>query len=297
MTQHYSKKHYPKKSAGRKATRSVITARGDETLGQVEKRLHSEVDSLKMLQYVYVLDEEDKLLGVFSMRDLFTRPANVQAHEVMSDSLLWVHPHTDQEVVATKALKNGIRAMPVIDKDGVFLGVVTADAIFGILSEEHSEDLLYMGGVEQGYSASAIIKERLLVLLRARLPWLLIGLAGGLVAALLVERFEAVLENYIVLAFFLPLVVYMSDAVANQTLTILIRAMALDDAFSRRRYILRELGLGTSLAFIMGVLLFLVTLGWFGDPMLGLVLGVALFLAVIVAVLVALGMTFLLVSL
>ncbi|MEX1087314.1 MAG: magnesium transporter, partial [Candidatus Paceibacterota bacterium] len=78
---------------------------------------------------------------------------------------------------------------------------------------------------------------------------------------------------------------------------ILIRAMALDDAFSRRRYIVRELGLGTSLAFIMGVLLFLVTLGWFGDPMLGLVLGVALFLAVIVAVLVALGMTFLLVSL
>ncbi|MEX0930054.1 MAG: magnesium transporter [Candidatus Paceibacterota bacterium] len=288
---------YPKDTAGAHATAEVIIARPEETLGEIELRLHTEAPSLMMLQYIYVVNKENKLEGIVSMRNLFTSAAATAVREVMSPSIISVRPHSHREVAAVKAVKNNIRAVPVVEKDGTFVGVVTSDTILDILSEEHSKDLLYMGGVDNVYSASSLLKERLTVLLRARLPWLLVGLAGGLVAALIVEQYETILGDYIVLAFFLPLVVYMSDAVANQTLAVFIRAIALDHSFSIRRYILRELSLGAFIALVVGSLLTGIGLLWFEDVPVALVLGSALFLAVLVAVVIALSMALILVSL
>ncbi|MGM0482522.1 MAG: magnesium transporter [Patescibacteria group bacterium] len=288
---------YLNESAFTKSTRAVITARPDENVSEIEERIRKEVDSFEMLQYVYVLDEKEKLKGIVSIRDLFSYDGDVKAYDIMSDSLVWVSPESDQEAVAVKAVERKIRAMPVLGKDGTFIGVVTSDTILDILSEEHSEDLLHIGGIQKEYSASAILKDRLQVLLFARLPWLLVGLIGGIFAALAVKSFEGILEGYIILAFFLPLVVYMSDAVAGQTLTIFIRAMALDHTFSVKKYVMREMGLGLIIGLIVGSLLALVGFAWFNDPIFSLVLGVALFFSVIVAVLVALLMTIFLKSL
>lgn len=290
-------KKYKKESAASRATRAVITASSDEYVDQVEERIRKEVNSFEMLQYVYVLDEKERLKGIVSIRDLFSNEGSVKVYEIMSDSLIWVSPETDQETAAAKAVERKIRAIPVLGKDSTFIGVVTSDSILDILSEEHSEDLLHIGGIQKEYSATSILKDRLHVLLLARLPWLLVGLIGGIFAALAVESFEGILEVYIILAFFLPLVVYMSDAVAGQTLTIFIRAMALDHTFSVKKYVLREMGLGLSIAAIVGSLLALVGFAWFNDPIFSLVLGIALFFSVIVAVLVALLMTILLSSL
>ena len=284
-----------RESAAVRATKAVVVAAPHDTLGDIEERLHRETDSFKMLQYVYVLDERQKLVGVLSVRDVFSRSPDTRAYEVMKADYVSVRPRTDQEVAAVQALKHGIRAMPVTTKDGTFVGVVTSDSILEILSEEHSEDLLYFGGVQASYSAGALLKQRLVVLLSARLPWLLIGLGGGFVAAFVVERFETVLDSYIVLAFFLPLVVYMSDAVANQTLTIFIRALALDHNFSVLRYVLREVLLGFCIAALVGSVLTALSFLWFGDIGVALVLGSALFCAVLVAVVTALLIALLLV--
>ncbi len=282
---------YPEGSAVIRATSAVMTVSPDDLLEEIEERFRKQESGLDTFQYVYVLDDDRKLLGVLSMRDILSNPPKTSAKEVMSGSFIHVSPETDQEEAAIKALRKKIKAIPVLKEDGTFMGVLTARTLFEILLEEHSEDLLHIGGVQKIYSASAIIKSRIRVLVSARLPWLLIGLAGGFLAALAVESFEEVLQNYIVLAFFLPLVVYMSDAVAGQTITIFIRAMALDHSFSVWRYVFRELGLGLLLASIMGVLLASVSLLWFADPGLSLVLGIALFLSVLVAVSIALFMT------
>ena len=286
---------YTKESASKRSTKAVLKCLPDETLGQITDRLYREVDSLKMLQYVYVLDESERLKGVFSIRDIYSFPPETHAKDIMSDSLIFVTPQTDQEVVAAKAIKNKIRAMPVLGEENKFLGVITSDSILEILSEEHSEDLLYMGGIQKTHSASALLKERLFVLLSSRLPWLLVGLCGGLFAAMTVGSFEKILDEYIVLAFFLPLVVYMSDAVAGQTLAILIRALALDHSFSKREYVIRELTLGFFIAVIFGLLLGLIAFVWFSEITIALVLGIALFCAVLVAVSVALLITLILV--
>ena len=273
------------------AIKAVMTVNSKESLEEVELRLKNKARSLDTLQYVYVLNEDSKLEGVFSMRDLFSNSNDKLVEDIMSKDLVYVYSDTDQEEVTSIALKKKIKAVPVLDRDGTFKGVVTSRKIFEILSEEHSEDLLYMGGVQKIYSASNIIKSRLNVLILARLPWLLIGLAGGVLAALTVESFEGILNDYIVLAFFLPLVVYMSDAVASQTIAIFIRAMALDNNFSVRRYIVRELSLGFCIALILGFLLYVLSFFWFYNPELSLALGLALFLSILVAVSVALFMT------
>ncbi len=282
---------HEKESAASRASRAVMTAKPEETLGEIEGRFKERVNSLEMLQYVYVLDEEEKLKGVLSVRDIFSRSPEMLAKDVMSESLSYVLPDADQETAAIMALRKKIKSVPVLRKDGTFLGVITSKTILDILSEEHSEDLLYMGGVQSVYSAGAIIKSRLHILVLARLPWLLIGLGGGFLAALAVESFEDILINYIVLAFFLPLVVYMSDAVASQTISIFIRAMALDHSFSIKRYVIRELSLGVFIASVVGSALAAISLFWFDDVGLSLVLGIALFLSVFVAVSVALLMT------
>ncbi len=287
-------KTYLKESAGAIATAKVITVDPSETVEEIEKRIREKVDSYKMLQYVYVLDKTRKIKGVFSMRGIFSSPVSAKAEDIMVSDIIWVSSDTDQETSAIKAVQNGIRAIPVLEKDGTFLGVITSDTILEVLSEEHSEDLLYLGGVQKIYSANSILKDRLEVLFLARLPWLLVGLAGGFLAALLVEGFEEILKNHIILAFFLPLVVYMSDAVASQTLTIFIRAMSLDHHFSIKKYVFRELKLGTLIAFVLGLVLMAVSLAWFSDLVLSIVLGTALFFAVLVAVFVALLMTLLL---
>lgn len=279
------------KSAGSVATQAVITAEPDETLGEIESRFRRNIKSLDMLQYVYVLDKDEIIKGVFSIREIFSNHSDLLAKEIMLSPVHHVLPETDQETAATIVLLQKIKAIPVLERNGKFKGVITSRKIFEIFSEEHSEDLLYMGGVQKIYSASDIIKNRLHVLILARLPWLLIGLAGGFLAALAVEGFEDILKEYIVLAFFLPLVVYMSDAVASQTIAIFIRAMALDHSFSVKRYMVRELSLGFFVALIVGFLLFMISFLWFYNLGLSLVLGIALFLSVLVAVSVALFMT------
>lgn len=209
----------------------------------------------------------------------------------MTEQVVSVSPDTDQERAAAVALEEQVKAMPVVDENGVLIGVIPVNTIFKILSQEHEEDLLYMGGVEMTNSAEGVLNARLSSLLTARLPWLIVGLAGGLVAAMVVERFETVLEHYLALAFFLPLVVYMSDAVANQTLTIFIRAMAINNDFSIRRYIVRELTVGGCIGAVIGVLIYLISYVWFWDWEVSFILGTSLFLAIIIAVTIALLMT------
>ncbi len=285
------KRKYPPESAGSLACTEIVTVDPEENLGVAEEQLRSNDHSLEELHYLYVVDDKGVLKGVLSVRDLFSYPSDTKAGEIMTEQVVSVSPDTDQERAAAVALEEQVKAMPVVDENGVLIGVIPVNTIFKILSQEHEEDLLYMGGVEMTNSAEGVLNARLSSLLTARLPWLIVGLAGGLVAAMVVERFETVLEHYLALAFFLPLVVYMSDAVANQTLTIFIRAMAINNDFSIRRYIVRELTVGGCIGAVIGVLIYLISYVWFWDWEVSFILGTSLFLAIIIAVTIALLMT------
>jgi magnesium transporter len=188
--------------------------------------------------------------------------------------------HTDQERLVYLVLKHDLKAIPVIDSQHHLKGVVPYHAILKVFQHEFREDILRSGGIHHDLKEIEGMSTPVAKLVRARLPSLGIGLLGGLFAAYMVAGFEQVLSSYLALAAFIPVMVYLSDAVGTQSQTLIVRMIALDPDFSVRRYITRELKIGGTLGAAFASLLFLAaSIGWSLD--IGVVVGSAIFISIV----------------
>jgi magnesium transporter len=213
----------------------------------------------------------------------------------MHRDLVTARPHSDRERVALLALKHNLKAIPIVDKDGHFLGVVPSDTILDILHTESIEDTLKAAGIHSSPEEhDAILASKTGVNVRRRLPWLIAGLLGGFGAAGLVRTFEEALSADLLLAAFIPTIVYMADAVGTQVQTVLIRALAVEhDAFPLRRYFRREAAVNIVLSVLLGVLAGLIGAFFFNAPQLGVILGLSLLATILAASAVAATLPFL----
>jgi magnesium transporter len=206
-----------------------------------------------------------------------------------SENVIAVRPHTHQERAALLALEHSLKAIPVTDKDGKLLGVVPSDVILTILHSEHVHDTLLSAGISPSSDpAATLLKAPATTHFRRRLPWLLVGLAGGVFAAGVVSAFHASLEAQIVLASFIPVVVYIADAVGSQSQTVFIRSMTLDTKLDVMRYATREARVSLMLAGALALILAAVGFVWMNSPFIGTVLGLSIFSTVLVSTAVAL---------
>lgn len=248
---------YPKDSAGHRMTSDVPVVPESALLGDVHTLLREHARSYDTINYVYVVDEDKKLVGVLSARDIFTHdPASHAGRVCRRDPLYFVHPDAHQERAANLALRHSIKAIPVVDRNRVFLGEIAAETILGILHKEMHEDSLKRAGIRHSAELHAgVLQMTLLTSLRHRIPWLLAGLAGGLVVAKIVTLFETTLAENIVLASFIPLIVYMSDAVRAQMEAYIIRDLALDRGLPFVRYLLKQTAVVLILAALLSLLL------------------------------------------
>jgi len=282
---------YPKDSAARKLTKAVPVVGLGQTVSQVDTLLRSRATEFDTLNYVYVVDSVDKLVGVISIKEILRLGGNVSIKDSMVKASVFVRPHTDQEKVAQLALKHSLKAIPVVDKDHVFQGVVSSDTILEILNQEHTEDVMRFAGVTNQHGDKSAVD----VLLRAssrthvklRLPWLVLGLFGGVAAAVVVEQFEATLADQLILAAFIPAIVYMADAVGSQTQMLFVRSLALDHKLSVKSYLLREVSVNFILGIILAALIFIISLLWLKVVTVSLILAISVFLTVWFTVLVA----------
>jgi magnesium transporter len=282
---------YPKDSAARKLTKAVPVVGLGETVAQVETLLRSRATEFDTINYVYVVDAAKKLVGVISIKEILRLGGNVPIKESMVKASVFVRPHTDQEKVAQLALEHSLKAIPVVDKDHVFQGVVPSDVILEILNQEHTEDVMRFAGVSRQHGDRSAVD----VLLRApsrthvklRLPWLVLGLLGGVGAAAVVEQFEATLADQLILAAFIPAIVYMADAVGSQTQMLFVRSLALDQRLNIKSYLVREVMVNFVLGLILAGLIFIISLVWVGVFTVSLILAVSVFLTVWFTVLVA----------
>lgn len=266
----------------------VPVARRDQRLGKVRDEFKEKISGWQTINYVYIIDEFQRLVGVVSIRDVFKKKENLKVSQVMVRDLVKVFPSQDQEEVAYLALRNNIKSVPVVAKDNTFLGVIPSDKILFILYQELGEDILMHAGiVEEDKKLMLPIDARIKTLIRARIPWLTLGLLGGILAAGVVGSFEIALKSHLALVAFIPVMVYMADAVGAQTQTLFIRSLALDGRLAIKKYFLKEMKVGFIIAFISGLFLALVTFFWKGDPILGLIVGLSLLIACFVAVLIA----------
>jgi magnesium transporter len=280
-------KHFSPKSAGRKMISNVPKVKPENTIADIESLLLRKIRDIETINYIYVINDQNKLLGVVSIKELFCKPKETKVDQIMEEKLVFAHPHTHQERVALLAIQHNLKAIPVVDKTGVFLGVVSSDTILGILHNESVEDALHTAGVHKfGMPATAVIKASVSKLIKLRLPWLLFGLFGGVFAAQIVGFFEDALRTNLILAMFIPAIVYMTGATATQTEILFIKSLTINHHLILKNYFLKEIKVGLAIAFICGLILSFISLLWWKMPFLGLILGISLFFAIFLAILI-----------
>jgi magnesium transporter len=229
------------------------------------------------------------LVGLARIEDVLAAdPATPMAELIDPDPPVIIHG-VDEEIAAWKAVRHGESALAVVDDGGRFVGLIPPRRIVEVLLQEHDEDLARLGGyLASTSSARHATEEPVGPRLRHRLPWLLIGLAGAIAAAGIVGLFESELEEQVLLAFFVPGIVYMADAVGTQTEALVIRGLSV--GVSIRRIMQRELVTGVLVGVILAIAFFAVGLPLWGEFDVVLAVALALMAACSTATLVAMAL-------
>jgi magnesium transporter len=216
---------WPSESAGFHIVRAVPRARVGTTCAEVLALVRSE--PFDYADVVVVVDDEQRVTGMLSMGDIVACAPDTPLGSLLCGRVGTATPHTDQEQVASLAIENVLGAVPVVDEERRLLGVVPPQALLAVLRREHVEDLHRLTGVlRESAAARDAIEGPPTRRARHRLPWLFVGLAGSGLAALVMSWFEEELEARVAIAFFLPGIVYLADAIGTQTEAIAVRALS-----------------------------------------------------------------------
>jgi magnesium transporter len=245
-------------------------------------------DRYDSLTHVAILDGA-RLAGVLTIETLFSAPKGSVAQEVMDPDPSMVAPGTDQEVAAWQAARRGESALAVVDEEDNFLGFVPPHRLLAVLLWEHEEDMDRLGGFLRSASeARGASREPAGRRFRHRLPWLLVGLVGALFSADLVGAFEEQLKGAVALAFFIPGIVYLADAVGTQTETVVIRGLSV--GVSLRQMARPELLSGLLTGLALSSAFFPVALWHWGDGEVAVAVSLSLLAACSVATLIAMAL-------
>lgn len=255
------------------ATRDVPVARPDQPVAEVTGTLAG--TAFVSASDVAVLDGEI-LVGVVPIERLLAAGPDERIADVMDSDPPTVAPGDDQEVAAWRMVEHGESSVAVVDTGGRFAGLVPPNRMLRVLLEEHDEDLARLGGyLASTGRARQAAQEPVARRLWHRLPWLLIGLLGAMAAAVIVGAFEEQLEERVLVAFFIPAIVYMAGAVGTQTDIVLIRGMAA--GVSVRSVIIRELVTGVVIGLVVALVFLPFALVAWGDSEVAVAVGLALF--------------------
>jgi magnesium transporter len=282
---------YGEQTAGRIMNPAVFALNEDLTVGEAITALQGSRD-VEMVFYLYVVDVRRHLVGVTSLRRLLLVSPETPLKRIMTPDIISVRVDTDQEEVARQVASYNLLAVPVVDEENKLVGVVTVDDVIDVIKDEATEDLLRLAGVSGDERISTPAGEAL----RKRLPWLGVNLVTAFVAASVVALFEGTIEKVTALAVFMPIVAGMGGNAATQTLTVIVRGLALGELSwaNARKALGKEavVGLGNGLA--LGLVAAGVAWVTKNDPMLGLLLGMAMvcnmFVAATAGTLVPLGL-------
>ncbi|MGZ5372701.1 MAG: magnesium transporter [Aeromicrobium sp.] len=272
----------------------VPLCRPDATVSAVRATLLGRTYQSAADVAVCAMDEggSHRLLGLIPLEALLAADGAIVVRDLMDADPPVVSPGLDQEKAAWKAAKHGESSLAVVDADGWFRGLVPPARLVAVLLAEHDEDLARLGGyLTTSASARHAMDEPIGIRLWHRLPWLIIGLIGSAVAAGLVDGFEDVLTSDVRLAFFIPGIVYMADAVGTQTEALVIRGLSV--RVPVRRVFGSESLTGLLVGFILAALTLPAVWAVFGSFQLGLVIGLSLLSACAVATIVAMSLPWL----
>jgi magnesium transporter len=272
----------PPPTAAELAVSSVPRAHPGSRAGDVREALAAA--SFETAIDVAVCDGE-RLVGLAPIEQVLAADPETPLQELIEETAV-VTASLDREQVASQAAQRVRRSAAVVDDDGRFLGIVPPEKLLLVLLAEHEEDVARLGGLRASTSlARAASEEPVRRRLWHRFPWLVIGLLGAMVSAVIVGAFEEQIREEVLLALFVPAVVYMADAVGTQTEAVVIRGMAVGVPI--RRVLWRELGAGAIIGVLIGVSFFLFALAVWGNAPIAATVAIALFVSSSIATLIA----------
>lgn len=271
---------YPKGTAGGIMTTEFFSMSEDSTAQEAIRRLQQATDA-EMVFYIYVTDKDDRLVGVLSLRQLLTVPPATPLKNIMTRDLISVAVDMDQEEVSRQVASYNLLAIPVVEKDGKLVGIITVDDVVDVIREEATEDMLKMAGAIEEENAS---RSSSIVAARVRLPWLFTNLIGSLLSGVILWVFRYTIQEVVAIVSFIPVIAAMGGNVGLQSSTLIIRGLAtgLVEMTDVWKIFFREI----KIAFMMGIAcsLLLTAVGWLWHQVfLGMVVGVSLITAFLVS--------------
>jgi len=272
---------FPDDTAGGLMALEFVSVKADATVGDAIKTVREEGKEIENLYYIWVTDDFQRLVGVISLKDLVLEPEDRKVSDIMDPDVISVGVDIDQEEVANIVRRYDLVNIPVVDDHFRLVGRITHDDIIDVIEEEIDEDMSLMAGVID----QEITEESTLKISRARLPWLIAALFGGVLAAVVIHQFEASLKAMIALSFFFPVVMAMGGNTGTQAATVVVRGLATGDIglvnIGKRLWM--ELRVALINGIICGGILGLIVGFWVGDYRLGLIVYTALFLIIIIS--------------
>ena len=274
--------HYDEDCAGGLMAKELVTANINWTVVECIEEIRRQAENVEKIYSIYVIDDNDVLLGRVGIKKLVLNPSNTKVADIYEPDVISVYSYQDEEEVANIMQKYDLEAIPVINVNKQLLGRITIDDILDVITEQAEQDIQAMAGISEDVEED----DSVWVLSRARLPWLLIGMVGGMMGAKFIGLFEGQLIAVPAMAFFIPLITATGGNVGIQSSTLVVQALA--DTGGLQESLWKRLLKSFLVALINGFVIGIFVLGanvllTGGEIILSLVVSFALFCVVIIA--------------
>ena len=272
---------YGPDTAGGIMTTKYIALKSGLSMKDVLQEIRRIGPKTEIIETIFVVDKSNELIGSADLRDILASAEDVSLEEIMNDNVLSVRPETDQEEVSLIVSKYDLKVIPVVNRRNVILGIITIDDIIDVIVEEQTEDLLMLSGVSKDKKVGNKISTSVV----RRLPWLVINLMTAFLASFTVGMFEDVIIQVVALAAAMPIVTGMGGNAGSQTLSVVIRSIALGEVDIKNdwKYVFNEVGLGLINGSVTGLITGIILYFRYDNFFLGLIILIAMIGNLIIA--------------
>jgi len=272
---------YADDSAGGLMTPEFVPLTSEMTAAQAIALLRKLKPPRETIDVLYVVDEERRLLGRLTLRELILADPQAKIGEIMEPDVIWVTSSTDREECARIMSHYGLTALPVVDEEHRLVGLIQLKESMEVITEEATEDMYHMVGLSGQERVFSPMRDSV----KRRLLWLCVNLGTAILAGFVVNLFESTIARLVALAAFIPIIAGQGGNAATQTLTIIVRSLALGEISFKnaKKALFKEVSLAVINGFVIAIIAGAVAFLWKGDLWLGVILAVAMFLTMVVA--------------
>lgn len=265
---------FDEESAGGIMTTQYIALFKELSVGQALEKIKRIGPKTEVIETIFIIDKNNRLLGTVDLRDILISENETKLAEILDENFLFVHPDTDQEEVSLIVSKYDLQVIPVLNRKNVLLGIITIDDIVDVIVEEQAEDFAKLSGVDKDEK----VGSKLSVSIKSRLPWLMINLITAFLASFTVSMFEDTITQVVALAAAMPIVAGMGGNAGTQTLSIVVRSIALGEVDIKEdwKYVFNEILLGVINGLITGLVTGIILFVKYDNIYLGIIILVAM---------------------